>query len=355
MFNRTRALLPEFIDLLDLNGWPLEKTVKLKANQLLYRYKSGTLTNLRRGNPVPEKYCMLLIKLRWDHKPLQDAITEFIKVHAGIDETEVDDYGILNAICGAIGGEKDWFVAGLADIGKLFDIRRHLSRVARPAKDAEEVADAARWMFIDVGRLQTKNPLLPTDAAIRVAEDWGHARLADYQASAISWWSRDRRTVMIVIGEKKPIAMTIVLPVQERIWHDVRDGNRVPYSLGPGDLEVPSKNLIVEGLGQRPVEEGGEGTPFTRGALTAMLAQFGALSNTSFPPRDDLRILGFVSNDLARTRLKKNNFKATGTKLHTMGVDLYERFIPAKWAKQSALDGLQTAIMAWLRHALPFM
>ncbi|MBS0260355.1 MAG: hypothetical protein JSS02_00250 [Planctomycetes bacterium] len=356
MFNRTRTLLPEFIERLDLtNGWPIEKAFKRKGQDLDFGYKSGTLTNLKRGNPVPEKYCYLLIKMRWDHKPLHEVIAAFCSEQEGIDIARADDSQILNVICGPIGGEKDWFVAGLPDLGKLFDLRRHLSRVGRPAKDAEEVSEAVRWMFIDVGRLQTGNPLLPGDEAIRIAADWGHLRLEDYQANAISWWRRDRRTVMVGLGEKKPISMTIVLPLREREWHDVRDGNRVPYSLGAADLDVPSNYLVIEGLGQRPVEEGGESTAFTRGALMVMLAQLGSLSNCAFPPRNDLRILAFASNEVARMRLKKQHFKATGTKLHTMGVDLYDRCISCNRLKRSPLDDLALGIMTVLSHTLPCM
>ncbi len=86
-----------------------------------------------------------------------------------------------------------------------------------------------------------------------------------------------------------------------------------------------------------------------------LLAALGALSNCTIPLSDDLRILGFASHELSRTRLQKNAFMPTGTQMHTMGVDLYERIISSRSEDRTALDDLQIGIMSLLRYALPAM
>lgn len=348
MFQQKRALLEEFCEQMELAGvWPTEEEFKLAAG----RYAAGTLTAMRRGQPVAAKYCVTLVRMR--NEPGRDAfrktIAGFVQDRGLSKADSENDTRILDTICRPIGDERDWIADGISAIGYAINARRLASRTGRPCQDVREVMQAIRWMYIDCARLRSRNPMLEPQAAIQLSESWAKISLEDYQRRAISWWKFDPRIVMVAIGDKRPIAMTLILPLKEPVWNDIRSGQRASYAVSDRDLCIPSSYLMHEGLGQRPHDEGGEAKPYTRATFVTILRQMGTLAEITLPPRADLHSLTIAVNDLARQRIVGFGYKQVGTRMKTLDVDLFEKRFDRRKSHRTDVDSLTFAVLAMLR------
>lgn len=358
MSSRARRLLPDFRKHLDTVGaWPLGDDFETKARELCGKHKSGTLGCLKRGEPVAEKYCMVLVKMRWEERQgaLRDAIANFMRKQGLPELDRLDDFEILNAVCDNLGNEHDWFLSGIDALGQVLNVRRHVSRFGRPCQNTKEVEDAVRWMYIESGRLARNEPLLPPADAIAADEVLFKITLPEFQRRAISWWKRDHRTIVLAIGEKHPVSMSIMLPLKEQVWRTVRSGGLASQDSKQNDLEVPSSYIVVEGLAPRPAEEGGEPVGYTRAALLVAAAQFAALANCTFPLQSDLHSLSYAPNALMKSRLVAQGYTPVGTQMHKLGMDLYERIVSCQSAHRSNLDTFQAVMLAMLKESLPLM
>lgn len=344
-----RALLPDFCEHLHVFGaWPTEPQFEASARLLAGGYAGGTLTELRRGNPVPAQYCRVLTKIRLEpgQERLQEAFEQFL-ASRGVDVASATDMEILDGVCRPIGDdEDDWVIAGEKSYGRLFTMQRMLSRVCRPCKDAREVMDAVRWQYIDCGRFRRRDPGLPAKDAIAVTEMMGQFGLAEHQHRIVQWWKREPRTMMLIMGSKRPIGMSRVFPLTEEVWNEVRAGNRSFHSVFPHEMLMPSNFIIHDMFAQRSVDEGGEAKAYTMAGMITILRQYGTFANVKFPAESDFNCLSIATNDIARERLKGNGYKPVGTKMHLSDVDIYERRIAVDRLKVLSLDSLFLAVAA---------
>lgn len=351
MADMKRALSDEFCRQLHSTGtWPTDDEFKAAARAHHRACSNGTLGELKRGNPVDEKYCRTLIwMMNYPAQTrLRDAIADFVRGRASIEIDTVSIEQILEVTCRPAGEERDWIAASFADIVGALSSRPSIPLGGRPCKDPREVFDAVRWLYVDAGRLRTKDRLINPEAAIAVAEQLGQVPLDEFQRRMLSWWQKDRHVVMVARGDKRPIAMTAMLPLREDVWHDIRSGNRHPFTIVPSDIQTPSPFLFLVATAERTVDLNGEPKGYTYPLLITLLRQTSCLSDLGYPPRADLCLLGYAGTELARTRLTKRQFTPTGTTLPRIGADLYEKYFYSIPSQRTLLDGLFLSLLSLL-------
>jgi len=348
-----RALSDDFCKHLRLMGTkPTIKEFASYARRTGRGYSSGMLSRLKEGDPVDGKFCRVLVELRQElgQEPLRDAFTNFLQSRS-IDAATASDDVILNHICKPAGEEEsDHIAAGIRAIGLLFDTQRPLENICRPPKTEREARQAVRWQYGDCGRLLAHDPHLRLDRAIEMTEAMANFALSDHQGLAFRLSSRvDSRMLMMVMGDKRPIGMSMALPLREEVWWEIRSGHRRDNSLTPYDCTVPSNFLFQQMLAQRPIEDGGEAKAYTRWGVVTLLRQYGTLANVENPLRADLHFLSLATNSVSRDRLIGFVFTPVGTKMPVSNVALYEKHIRHQGLPQLSLDGYHVMLMSTLR------
>lgn len=348
-----RALLDDFCRRMILAGAePSIAEFEASARRQIDAYTSGTLGILKSGDPVDGKYCRVLVRMRHEagQERLRAMINDFLRSRGIVDPDTAEDDVILNAICKPAGEEEnDWIIAGIKGIGHLFDTRRSVSDICEPCNNAREVMQAVRWQYIDCGRLRARDSHLRPQEAIAITEALAQLQMKYHQERIIGWSKIQKRLVMMVMGDKTPIAMSLVLPLKPDTWHELRSGFRMSWSITPRELEVPSNYLFHDMLAQRPVDESGEARAYTRPSMLTALRQYGTLAAIDDPLTTDLHILSIATNALARRRLEGLGYKPVGTKMGGCDVDFYEKHILHDKVRPVSVDSLFVTAMAKLR------
>jgi len=310
---------------------------------------------MQSGGPQPERDIAKLVEYlrqtrdpRRDPDKLQETLYAFLKKHKAADPATLDLTEIVELVSQpAAPSLLDALMEGTGLVLSVFERVRNPARCVELCQSPEEVHEAVRWMFIELGRLMTRKQLTAGESIYR-GEDRIGTSLADYQRRAVEWWRAEPWTVIRVRGHRRSAGMSIVLPLKADIYESVFRGERKTYWCTPADLCRPSPNLLVEGLTMRPAEEGLEGDAPSLNLIVAVLCQEAHLSDVpgvgiEFP----LRLLTFAAAPKQRQRALKFEYKPTGTYMHGTDVEFLERQLIMKnrgirqWGLWGIWRGLQ--------------
>ena len=341
-FTRFRAIKPEFIRFIESrSGWPAEKLVLPWMRQNIGGMKKDRYTAIKRGEIVAEKYIQGLVMLRDDASGNADLrkfaflTLEYLKSNEVHDSLSFSTDEIVDLLCGSVEttpskpNDDDWILRGVRALGDLFDVRRRIESNLMPCDNQTVLDDAAKWTLAAVGHAQREDHTISSEDAIIAGERRMQMFLPQYRDKLICWWKTCPWTVLLTRGDRKPGGVSVVLPLTSRAYDDIRRGKRCSAQLTEEDITVPSRNLLLEVIEERPRSLGGEARDSTRGLLTVALAQVAWFSRDSEDHSTALlRVLCFSGTKQAVKRARAYGFNPVGTQYERLRLDILERLLP---------------------------
>lgn len=356
MASQHRIFRPSFREHMTLaDAWPKPEALRawLKARGAR-GIRNGICSGMEHGKAQPERYLAKLIDYlrqprdpRWDPDRLQETLYTFLRKSGAADPSALQIAEIMQLVSQPASPTfTDAFMEGISVIKSAFDLVRHPTTCVEFCQSPDDVCEAIRWMFIELGRLMSRERLNITRSIVR-----GEARigtsLSDYQHQAVDWWRTEPWTVILTRGHRRPAGMSIALPLTTDAFESVLRGEKKTYWCTPADLCRPSPFIVVEGMTMRPPEEGLEGDAKNLRLLIAMLCQQAHLSDIPGLGRDfPLRLLTFTAAPKQRQRAMKFGYEPTGKYMHGTDVEFLERrlMMEKRGVREWGLWGIWTGV-----------
>lgn len=337
---RYRAFNEEFrVYLEQRGGWPRKKAFEAWMQAKHSGYAGGTLTSMRAGKPVAEKYIHGFVEMLIHHpmdvsmRQSRIAVGDFLRARGFVSLTDETAEAAIGHFCGPLTDvppddepTADYLMRGL----RLFGDYLHalpIERTIKACQKDEDVAEAIHWMFQRVGQtVSPKGDLLAEQAAVAFAEQYMVISESAYTKKAIAWARENPWTVTRAWHKRGGVGMTICLPLSDTAYERVLNGEMASYECEPGDLRVPSLNLILEAAGENysVLKKGSINASFRM--WMSILLQISALARVERQREAaTLRMVSFAGTPKNRERLISSGFAPTGKRMKHTDVEIVER------------------------------
>jgi hypothetical protein len=328
----------------DVEDWFRDHTMKGMSHG--GNGKKSPYRDLQAGEAVAIRFTSGLIQMFFDMKnPVDDfafrrreAILEYYKFPKDVVVAKV-----LDQTCSPQkdSPQDDWILKGL-DYLWSFAPNENIRRSARLCrlKDLEKCEtnrDVLQWIYINVGRdVHEHNhgsPAKPdsqisNDVALEIGENYVQVPIEEYRKKMMEWAGYHDWVVVLGRNGGKRTGVSVILPLTEKAYYEVRNGEKSPWECGVNDFEVPSNFLLVQVFCVRLMDLGGDPLKYSSKAQrNCALLQVAALSKLSSKhKKNPLRILSFAGMPTSEARLKAHRYQRLDkvTKGHS-AVPLYER------------------------------
>lgn len=240
--------------------------------------------------------------------------------------------------------EDDYLINGtykyLARLLKIL-VDRSTLECRKPA----DVSRAMEWVYITVGReLPESTKDLYWRDAIAATERRVNLSLEDYCRHVQSWADANPWAVVYAAAGRTAVGASVVLPLAEETYYEVREGQRVPHEIAPDELVMPSNYLFIKAAATRPPDRGGKRFGASWHLLTAIMRQLGELAQLDGPRRRlPLHILSFGSTPANTARLESEHYRFTKKRTPITKFPLYERIVEAR--PRQRLEPLLRAVL----------
>jgi hypothetical protein len=246
------------------------------------------------------------------------------------------------------------FEQGTTAVRDLFELLRDPTRGVRPCRDAEEVREATRWLFVEGGRRAAGSRRLHESEAVIAGEDFVKTSFETYADRLVQWWSAVPWSVAVG-GEHtdQPLGMSIMAPLTSEEYSLVRTGelDMFDHALPPG--RGPSDYLFIESMAPSCVKRSGfRLTPAIVHVFRALICQQAALSDVDGLGEDRaLHLLSLGCFKEFHGWLRRFGFSPTGAVTPMARLQLWER---VSWSgddsfRESAHLGAWRALQRRLR------
>jgi hypothetical protein len=354
-----RAFNDRFISHMDQRAWPPISVVRNWFKDRRIGLKRDRYTELKRGDGLAEKYAYSLARLLLEESRKEAprafglAFKEFVEAN-GITATAAYFDDILTCICAPPRHEPwirdtgdDLLGLGLQGLDDLVDTKRLLERHICLCRHEEDVRNAVEWLFVYVGR--SINPSLSLPEATALATQYMRTTPDDYHRYAMQWWRFNPWTVVLAQGKRRPIGVSILLPLTKVAYESVLDGNQMTYQTTAEQLANPSPILLHEIVAARPRDMGGEAISLkdaTRALYATVIAQCGVFTH-SLPAgaSDPMRLLSFPGTPENAKRLQAFGYRSTGKSMPGTGLPYVEKLWPLNSTNTRA-----ALLIALIRH-----
>jgi len=246
------------------------------------------------------------------------------------------------------------FTEGIGGLRWIFEAARPPMEYFYPSSE-KAICEAVTWCFYDLGHLKAAGPL-SADEAISNTEQRFQMSLSEYQDYAVTCWRRNPWTVVLARGQdNKATGISIILPLRESVYEQIRSGKLMSCRADPQFFAVPSRYMFHEAVSARPLSMGGDPiNKATASMVWTVMVQLAALtiSETVFDNDQPFRALSVDGMPDAREMLMAYGYKPIGMRMATSGEDLYELIIPANATDLGlffnvTLNGLYREMRKW--------
>jgi hypothetical protein len=350
-----RALRDDFRTLLDQRtAWPLVKWFPAALAD-----KGGgrklDIFQMKAGAVVPEKLVRALVELIWD----DPALADYLAAHGLTEHRRMTVQQVANLVAGPVlphaspaPNATDWFAQGLDGLASLFGdfVWGRLVRAGTLCDNEEDVRKAVAMILASAGRqFHGGNGHLPAGEAIRIAERrWGITQNA-YLGRVVGLWRKVPWTVAFAVADRQRIACSLVLPLKEPVYEEIRDGRRSATSCSDRDLAFPSRTLLLEALGQRTDLEYPCLSKKTAHALRSIMVHLAQLSLDEdcslYHAAPSPRILSVAGSCEHATHLRKLGFRTTGSRMPGFAGNVYELHERKGWLLYPVIHKLQERLL----------
>ena len=377
---RYRALTTEFLGHLKRHGHVPHGVAYQEFMFENGKAGTGTLTDLMKGATLPEKAAIGLINmlLKSPKAPpgSREALLQFLE-DRGVS-TSATDTQVFNVLCGPVRnhpepapGEHDYLKLGAPSMWNVADrMRREPNRLSRSCR-ASECAEATTWIQVLISAHAAldeirKSKPIPDDAgqlaanSVTVENAQAHAEshmgvsTEAYTAFLRSISERHPPCVRVALGARKPLGVTVVLPLKPDAYARVRDGEVASYECGPDDITLPSQHILIEAVAERLGPVCKEPTAPTKRLLFTLLLQLAHFTRYHEQQPDTMiHVLSFAGTSESAERLRSQGFEPTKHSMPRSGVAILERKHRAGSYRPS-LDFKTTFVLTTLSRWLPF-
>jgi len=344
MASNYRALSEEFVRHMDQRGWPPIKKVERWFQREANGIKRERYTQLKRGDALSEKYAVGFLRLLIAERHSADAehyraLQEYLESQGMSHPASRSLDEVVAAVCEPPVSRPsprslvaDLLQRGMSALAEVIQTKRLLQRHIRPCESETEVCEAIEWFYVGLGRIVAPEGASPRRAeAIRLAAEYTRTTMEDYQQRALKWWRVNPWIVTLAQGNRRPAAVTIVIPVTASGYQGVLAGEYMTYDVPIRQIRAPSAHLLLEAVIERPKDLGAETIPvknLTRSMYAANIAQAGIFTHRISPAKADaVRILSFGGSPVNQKRLKAFGFRSTGCLMPQTGLEYLEKRI----------------------------
>jgi hypothetical protein len=156
-----------------------------------------------------------------------------------------------------------------------------------------------------------------------------HISCDEYLKKAVEWHRFNPWTVVFAREDGMRTGMSIVLPLNDRVYQEIVRGRRATYDVAPEDFASPTSKILIEACAEKPDPAGPRDPNPTKPLLMCLALQAAALCRSrDLPSSSVVRFLSFGGTPRNRDRLLDSGFKPTGTIMLKTGAELFEREIP---------------------------
>ncbi len=358
-------------------GWPPGDLVNEWYSEVC-GLKGGIYTNLKAGQPVPEKYVRWLVALltspdealshlKTMKPPKRQA---WLARSRAVLLEHMDECGVpeVNACLTDTILEHIAYppVGGSVGLGKYVDylyfkvecfaaVLRH--NCEEWVSTCHSVAECADWIFTRVGEETSLAGRLQGPAKARAhAAAHMNITLETYRARLALWRDFNEWTVVSAIYKGVgPIGVCVALPLTDAAYEEVREGRLLPSACGPEELASPSLNIVLEAVAEHPQFVGRPDKNPTEALRVASVFQVSALVRAhKTKGKRTVRLLSFAGTPENERRLRSAGFVTYGKTLPIDGerpIKLYEFTVPIN--QLSTKSFLEAATLAHAGRHLP--
>lgn len=339
---RFRAFTPEFVAYMDRRGgWPDLERSRDKLRSMGRENKRDYISRIRHGKYVPMKYVAfyleMLLQSGGDKHFAQSrlALGDYLRERGfeTLDPTQMELMAphcctsMLDKLPGDhdSDGVVDWIIQGLSSLSTFpLDMFFKSLIVHCQAGDPDQVA---LWTFLIVARERLPDgPSLPLEAAQLAAGSIIGVAFPDYVQRVRRWARANPWTVLHAVRNGQVVGGTIMLPVYQHVYAEIRAGRRKTSDVESAHICVPSNWIVFESVCEHPSTFASGANP-TRSILYALVVQHGAIMRLGHPAIG--RVYHFLAPEGTgrnRERMLAAGFKPTEIVLHS-GVRLWERVV----------------------------
>jgi hypothetical protein len=354
MAETDRRLREDFLQHMEIHGaWPETKNFERWVSQQRSGIRHGIYAALKEGLALDPKYAVTLCdyflnqaEQGKEHEQFS-AFSAFLR-QQGIENPQAHSPATLAQRL-FVSDDSDFFCLDADGILSIIKSHRIVKYYVTQCEDEEEVREAIHWMFVTVGRATTHSKQLSIHESVRCAEQYMQIALPDYQARALQWWEFDRWTIIRARGKRAATGMSIVLPLAESAYAQLKNGRAMSYDILPTDLRRPSPHLLVEGTCERPVDMAGDKGNTTKNTFMAIVSQIAVLTHCHGPhSKKSLYLLSFAGTPRSKKRLLSGGFKTVGNSMPDSSIQFYERILPV--VPHRTTDWIMRAMLWILGH-----
>ena len=324
-----RAFTDEFCHFLSARGaWP-----PYKPTRKLLGVSPNTLADMRKGRSVPEKFPRAFVNRTLSEPEsavfgaTHAAIREYLGMRGLFPEGATDTDLVLCHVCEPVSHGRpargvDYL---MRDVDTFARVKQGLlvdDYVRAPG--ADHIPTLAEWIFACVAQTCLRDgPMLTRGEAVAAAAEVLKTDYCSY-LEQLRAWHRIPWVVALARHRRGIVGASIVLPLTEAAYMQVRNGHRASYECGPEDFEVPSRYVLIEAAVERPEALGALNA--TRPIFMAVLNQVAALAQMQDRPAHEiLHVLSFGGTPKNRERLLSAGYQLTDGRMAKTGVELFER------------------------------
>lgn len=247
----------------------------------------------------------------------------------------------------------DLFIQGTTAVRDLFELIRDPTYGVRPCRDADEVREATRWLFVEGGR-RARSRRLSESEAMTAGEAFVQMSFEEYAERLVQWWSAVPWSVTVGGDEPdQPVGMSIMAPLTSDEFALVRGGELDMFDHTLTSGRAPSDYLFIESMAPSCVKRPGfRLTPPLVHVFRALICQQAALSDIEgLGEVRPLHLLSLGCFEEFHGWLRRFGFTPTGAVTPLAGLQLWERI---SWSgedsfRESAHLGVWRAIQRRLR------
>lgn len=305
-------------------------------------YNPNEYSAMRKGREVPEHYCRAVINcLRLEvhserDKRILRLFEEFLGCNGLTNPSSRTNDEILAVVCGRpiTPKKKSSFGDAFRDIYGLLHSAAETWQdpiaTIDFCQEPEDVYEAVRWIFIELGR-SVGGPELPQDEAVIRGKERIGVSYEEYRELALAWKRQHPWTVVFARNGTQRVGMTIALPLTLKAYEAVLRGERMTYRCLPNELQPTSSTILVEACTLCPAEDCASIRAPTKHLVFAMICQQAFLSYVpEITWNEPLRLLAVAGTDENRKRAEFCGYRMTNQKLPGMDVDILERQLSLK-------------------------
>ncbi|MCA9297648.1 MAG: hypothetical protein KDA28_01200 [Phycisphaerales bacterium] len=357
------ALEQEFYQFLDERGyWPPFELYRAHMKERHNGIANKALTDLVKGAAVQEKasrgVLTFALESRYRLEGSRRAVMSYMEAKGVPSPEHADLDTLLDVIRGPLldryappVDDEDMLETGALGfpriLGKLRGFLDNRSRACQP----EDIDPAIGWIHILIAcHAAPRRDWHAFSAASTRASSEAHMgiRADEYALQMRAWSQAVPQSVRIVLGRRHPIGVTVVLPLTDDAYERIRTGQIASYECTVEDLQVPSRNLLLEVAAERLGAETVEPINPTPYMLASMLSQIAHLTDIRSQPEDTLiRMVSFEGTRKSASRLKLQGFKPTGAVMPRSGVKILERTF-SKGARVN-LEAVTVMTLEWIQ------